>query len=792
MITGIPNQPINFLPFSVITECPDKRIPLNILEDDVLRFQVAIDAPSGGGSYGYSNEVRNWQVVSDWGSVGGGSWVSNVLGWQCNTASAPGAYLRPLVNPFAPTVGAVYQVVVDIHTITGTSTFSMGGQTFSLSAPGQFAFMMIAANTDDARVTLDTAESFICLAQVRVFEIIGADESCTITVDVVDAETGDVLREINSDDHPGLFVITAGSISVSVLVSGIEAIDGRCVYLRISSSCDDGGDPLCSQPIRVGDCAGAIVVRACLDHDAMGFGAPAIFDVRLKASLVRPRFEYETSEERWSDGTINRYYIDRQRTMDLLIQLVDEALHPFLAALCMFDHVYIGDDEYSVDANGYDPAYGESTGTAAVALVVRPKRELLRRVTCEEPGPGCDPANDPPCDPANVFIDYVWSEDDQGYIITVNVYAAVGFVPERVRMYVDGVLSDDIAWVSPTEYIFGPVPASSDIIIELSNSTVPECDWRSEFRTPACPREYPPYNLVQTDICDEEPQMFYIDLELVDGLGFIVQGIRVTIDGVFYEDQLNGPNDYVVGPFGCEDVIGIVVLDGAVEPCNRDLGTFECECGPCDAYPIYPDMYAVDFIATADQQATIEGGSLTLGWTFLIQDLPDATPPGATLWEQNTGNVAMWNGSGWDIDVITPGTVIDVLANGASPDYDKWWVVRGAASGTTLYPSGKMALQWLYPARSSDDDPSPGSRVFDRSFLTLERADSNDLSECRRCFVEQSSNEVDWFAFGNYNEVEAMTTFQNQFDDVYTRVTWYGGPTGTDVQGVSIVRYFPF
>ena len=484
MITAIPNQPINFLPSEIIVDCPDKRLPLIVDAADVIRFQVAIDAPNGG-SYGYGNEIRDWQVVFTWAGVG--AWVSDVQGWLCANEPSAGGYIEPFADTLSPTVGVVYQVVVDVPSISGTATFSMAGQSFVISSPGSSTFLVVAATTAGPRITLDNSDSLICVERVRVYEVFGGDGGCIVNVEVVEAVTDDVLLSVDSDTRPDLFAVGSSNITASISLVGIEDIEGKCVFLRISSSCDDGGSPLCSQSIKVGECDGTILVRACLDHDAMGFDAPAIFEARLKASLVRPRWEHDSSEERWSDGTINRYYIDRQRVMPLLLQMVDETLHPFLAALCMFDHVYLGASEYSVDANGYDPDYSDAlTGTAGTLLTVRPKRELMRRVTCEAPGTGCDPANDPPCSAPNVFLSYRYDAEDGGWFVDVTIYSAIGFLPEHVTAWVNDSFLAQETWTTPTSFTFGPIPLSADVRIEISNKDEPSCDWTWEHTFPTC------------------------------------------------------------------------------------------------------------------------------------------------------------------------------------------------------------------------------------------------------------------------------------------------------------------
>ena len=85
--------------------------------------------------------------------------------------------------------------------------------------------------------------------------------------------------------------------------------------------------------------------------------------------------------------------------------------------------------------------------------------------------------------------------------------------------------------------------------------------------------------------------------------------------------------------------------------------------------------------------------------------------------------------------INAPGTVINVLENAALEDYEKWWVVRGMQPGGLIYPSGKAAMNWLYPTASTSVDSAPIHRFFNRSFLTDEQTNDENLTDCRRGWV---------------------------------------------------------
>lgn len=504
MLTPIPNQPIDFTASPIIVDCHDARIPLLAAADDVLRFQVLVEPATGP----YGSALREWDPGTDWG--GPGSWVSVDGGGVCAPSSAAGAYIEPIVSPFSPVVGTTYVIELDVTSITGIVGLTFGGQSLVLSMPGLQTYTLAAATTDPPRLTLTNASSRICVLRVSLYEVLAPALGCSVVVDIIDASDDSVVGTVSTESRPELFTLSGSNLGVALPLGDYEV--PACIYLRASSACDDPITYLCSQPISVGeDCKGTIVVRACLDHDALGFSAPAMLETRLRASLVRPRWEVDSSEERWSDGTINRFYIDRQRVMDLMIQPIDQSLHPFIAALCMFDHVYLDGAEYVLDAGGSEPAYGEQTGTAAIQISVKPKRELLRRISCDAPGTGCAPSTDPQCAAPNAQVNHYYDCDGGGYFVEVIVYSAIGFLPDRINITLDGAPYDSEVWSTPTSYLFGPFPLASAIGVEITNAAEPDCDWSTSIQLPTC--EGPGFGRFKT----VDAASFYVILDVAAG-----------------------------------------------------------------------------------------------------------------------------------------------------------------------------------------------------------------------------------------------------------------------------------
>ena len=187
------------------------------------------------------------------------------------------------------------------------------------------------------------------------------------------------------------------------------------------------------------------------------------------------------AEERLSNGRINRHFIDRQSAYQFLIEIQDAKLHPFLAAMLMFDHFYINDGEWSIDAESYAPGYGDMLGSGGVALSVRKVQELSRKVLCDDLGPGCAPENDPICNTADVTINTVIV--DAELFVRVDVLSSLGFEVSQINWSVDGVAQTPVSVGGVAgPYALGPVLSDQLIQVTLVNAQDPLCnDVREEF-----------------------------------------------------------------------------------------------------------------------------------------------------------------------------------------------------------------------------------------------------------------------------------------------------------------------
>ncbi len=400
MITAIPNQPINFGD-SLLDGCLcDSIIPPLLIhsEDDNIIFQLGID------------QCPNAESIIDNTDFQGVNWKGG-LGWTlfpgraCGAAQALGTLQD---DSFSPTVGEWYVITFVVESVRDTVSWSIGGTSGTFGSTGTNTGMFTqtltfqATSTAELVITLDTSDSAICLNMVAAYQA-----NRDLTVDFI-SEGGDVLATFDTDVDPQYFTFQDTNVIVNIPMSetGIE----ECFTIRVTNKCSTDELTLTSQTIKaVSDTDCTLKVRVCNDAFSLGL-LPEPLEMRLSAKLVHPKWEYEASGERRSNGRIYNHYVDRQRSMELRIGLQSEWVHPFLAAIPLFGHFYIGQQEFVMDTEPYEPDYADVfDGTASIIRVVRPKQELARKVSCAEELSGCVP-------PPNLWVQGTGPNED--YIIT--------------------------------------------------------------------------------------------------------------------------------------------------------------------------------------------------------------------------------------------------------------------------------------------------------------------------------------------------------------------------------------
>lgn len=512
-LTTIPNQPINFADPEVYAKCRDIEPPLTISLEDKMVFQFLQD--------------RCPDAEQFLEPIGPSEWIDNP-GWTIGTgllSLVTGNGLSDVnESSFAATIGTTYEVEVFVQSVQGNGVFVVvGGVQVAVNAPGLHKWTVTATSTQGARAVSISDNSAIVITSFEVWE---ANRSFTVAFVGPDSTV-----EYDPVNDPEFFQYIGQHV---VFIAPVPEGFDDCFHMELRDECLEEAVVYCSQSIKVIGCEGTLMFRVCLDTAGLGF-APGYFTLRSPSSLTNPVWEYDTAEERLSNGFINRYYIDRQSLRTLSIESVSKHLHPFLAAMAMFDHFYIGEVAYSIDADTYQPSYGEGqTGSGSVTLNVRKKMELVRRVLCDDLGPGCNPANDPICPEANAVVGTEYSEGT--LFAFVEVFSNLGFFVSEARWFLNGVEQTPLLVAgAPGKYALGAVvPGDTVRVVFVDNQSEQECtDDRGTFtvQSPCEIDEFP-----------EGCQHFTFDVVNVAG---VEMQIRATPDSATEYVTIIAPNGEV-------------------------------------------------------------------------------------------------------------------------------------------------------------------------------------------------------------------------------------------------------
>ena len=454
-LKAIPNQPVNFLGTDLIASCPDRQVPLYFKDGDNIVFQFGAGRCEG-------QEPVTLPLGNDW-VINNEGWVFDGNGGACGLVNNGTNYIE--LDTFFTTPGTFYEVEINVTSVSGDGVFvSFGGFQRVVNSPGVHRFVGEAIGTLSPHITLVSDNSAICIASFAMY-VAGQNWS------VVAMEGETEVDTFTVSSNPEYFTIGPDTVTAIIPVG---AVDSTCFVLEIRDTCEGSEEVLCSQTMKVDDCKNLMLVRVCMDEPALGFDA-GYFQARLELVLVRPTWTYEVAEQRLSNGRILRTYVDRQEQWELRIATQSQWMHPWIAAWPLFDHLYIGNKEWSVDAEQYTPNYGDSqTGTGSVTLVVRPKEELVRRVRCAEEGEGCNPVNDPICATANAVVSVVNVDGD--LFVRVDILSFVGFEVEEIQWTVDGVPQTPIAVMGPGPQGLGPVLAGQEVALTFVNRQDEACN----------------------------------------------------------------------------------------------------------------------------------------------------------------------------------------------------------------------------------------------------------------------------------------------------------------------------
>lgn len=519
MIRPVPNQPISFAATLTLGCACDG--PMSYMApSDELRFQVQYQQCGDAESL-ITSSWGSWTMDEAWAIIDG------------NACIAPGnAEMQLRYEGWAPTPGTAYRLVIDGVQLNGTFAVRVGGTEHIISGVSGYDLFFIAGTADYLTIVPLTDVSNGCVQfGLYVYEL-DAD------LEVRFMNGTEEIFAVNFEDDEEYFTFVNGGVNVAMPMSVTGIAPGECFTVVIEDLCDETA--MESQWFRMvdsDDCT-YIPIRACNDYDAMGFANPFSPRIRIPATLAHPKYDYTTSDERHSNGRNYRPYADREREMTVGTDVLNEDDHRFLSALPLFSHVYIGEDEYIVSSDTYEPAYSDVwSASGAVQFQVKPKEELLRNVQCGPELQGCAPEFDPICNEPNIQFSFADNE------MSATLVSMAGFPVGTIRVTSGAYDSGELTFSGvPDTLTFGPFADGQELVIQVTNTALPACNWRGERTVP-------------TFVCDRIGNSIYfvnneaeVTMEITTNGGF--SKIRAASDGTI--NSGNNGDGIITGPAGAQ------------------------------------------------------------------------------------------------------------------------------------------------------------------------------------------------------------------------------------------------
>lgn len=390
MITALDNQPISFQDTFLrgcLQDDPDECALIAVGDEVTLQFGYE---PCLGDQLLAS---PNFEDAADWS---GSTW-SILPGNACfaGDATLPTSLTE---GSLTPTVGSIYLVRMTIGNYHGgmnrNATFIVqfaGGLnttvTVPIASPRDFQWIVTATGTAPLTISPTGPGSKGCVLKAEVYDL-----NPDISVFVMDGPTQ--VGTFDFAGSPQLFSVLDEKIVISFGFSDFDTspIDFGCYTFVVVDNCDDTS--LESMCIAYGEHPCTLVLSACnaeaVDGGRSGQGLR--LSKRVVAALTHPTYAYVVSQDRRSNGYIDRHYADRRRGMELRIDGLGEMGHRFVSSLALYDHVYVDREEYVVNAEDYEPLYGDVwEARGSILLKCEPKQELARKVRCGPDEGGCQP-----------------------------------------------------------------------------------------------------------------------------------------------------------------------------------------------------------------------------------------------------------------------------------------------------------------------------------------------------------------------------------------------------------------
>jgi hypothetical protein len=465
-------QPIDFDTSPLAVSCADGETPLLMAEDDSIIFQLGIGCCTETPLIDEPDFRTGWVTSGRW-SVNKGSASSN--DWQ------DGASIE--WPSFTPVVGEVYCLAITFSDLSGQGVeVSVGGLSWDVSGTGEWSVTFTAQGTDVLNIRLNSnAGSSVAMTFAQVYE--GPSE---IGVQLLSCENEEYpLFSTTLEDTPQYFRIENGVLMVDIPMpqTGIE--DG-CFKVNAYLTCGEETEGITASTIlKAGDeeCRNTLKLRVCNDTDKMGVAA-GYFEMRIRSSLVRPKWNVELREHTQTDGRIVRDFASRTTVWELYVEPVGYGHHQFLSSLAMWDHLYLQGVEWAAQGGEYAPDYASRTTVGGALIELRPRVELLRAEQCGPLGAGCDPANDPICNTPNASIEAAWVGAQ--VFVNVLVLSDLGFPIGGIRWSRNGTNQTPITYTGPGSYQLGPLTPGDVIVVTLPNTEDALCDFTFEAITVPC------------------------------------------------------------------------------------------------------------------------------------------------------------------------------------------------------------------------------------------------------------------------------------------------------------------
>jgi hypothetical protein len=503
-------QPISFDTSPLAVKCKDPEAPLLIGAEDRIIFQLGLGCCDDTEYIDNPNFQAGWVTAGRW-TVGDGI-----------ASSSDGANQASIeYQPFQPDAFTSYCIAIQFDEITGDGVrVTFGGVEFIVSDSGLFTATVVAQNTNRLNIALIAAGTFVRISSAQV-----SASPSAIELDLIGCEDGDVLFSTSLSTGPQYFEILGNVLQVIIPMEDAGIEDG-CFSIRLRYTCGEEAETLdSSTTLKVlTDCEKTIMLRVCNDSAQMGMAA-GYFEMRIEASMVRPRWPMNLEEFRDSTGRIVRTQADSQTVWELHIERVGYLHHQFLRTLAMWDHLYLQGVEWAAEGADYNPLYSDATTFGAAIVELRPRQELLRAVRCDAVGAGCDPANDPICAVPDARVDVIFIGEDA--FVRVAIYSLLGFEPETITYTIDGQPQGAIPIAGVGNYDLGPISPTSIVVVTITGAQGEECD----FTYPAERVGFPPEQFFTFDVVGDASAGDFSGIDTTSGYWTITDnaGYRETV-----------------------------------------------------------------------------------------------------------------------------------------------------------------------------------------------------------------------------------------------------------------------